>query len=814
MHLGVRGLLMGVFIIGALIAVGPVQNVHAATFIVNNSGDGHDFTPGNGVCETAFGNGICSLRAAIEEANALGGADTITVPAMTITLTLATTLNAEPHITSDITINGAGAASTIIQTNATFGVANTRVLTVASGGNATISGVTFRYGKVTPPPSPGCVPVNGGGILNSGTLSLTNSVVDANIVALGCEGGGGGIYNTGMLTLNSTNVTDNSDNAGSPDGGGISNDTGGTLIVTGGIFSSNHASQGGGGIGNYGTLTMSTTFIGGNSVDQLGGAGIYSQGTMTLSGITASSNVSTTGCGGGIAAIFNTNTLTNSRVIANQASCGGGIYLDQAAQMTISGSDIGGTTAGYGNTASGSGGGIYNTGTLTLQGGTRILANTANGTTATDGGGGLYNDYDGINAGSGVLVVDASAVGVAGYGNTAHRGGGIYSRGGIVTIRDGSSVSANVGLFGGGGVLNENNDSGTIRGGQVTVDNSVIGGTASGTGNTATPGNSSFGGGILSLTSATSNNTVTLQNNARVQGNLANGGNGGGMYSGGFLNITGSTVSTNSALFGAGIESLTEMVMGTSTVRDNTGICGSGACGGGILAKSDASITQSTISGNGGGGIFVGTGAGMPITNSTISGNGGSGGGLTIGCSSACPTTLTNVTIANNSFGIVGVSGTNGTVAIKNSLLSNLGANCVGAEPITSGDYNISSDGACAALTAPHDRNNLNPQIGPLANNGGPTQTHALLTTSPAIDQIPSVGGCGVGLTTDQRGLGRPQANKGSCDIGAYEKQPDPEPPPQPGPVLGPPPPAPLPQVLRPGPHVDGVPSPEPTTLR
>ncbi len=224
--------------------------------------------------------------------------------------------------------------------------------------------------------------------------------------------------------------------------------------------------------------------------------------------------------------------------------------------MTITGSDIGGTTAGYANTASGSGGGIDNSGTLTLQGATRVLANTANGTSATSGGGGIYNYYDGIDAGSGVLTVDAGAVGVAGYGNTAHLGGGIYNHGGIVTVRNRSTVSANVGLFGGGGVLNENNDAGTIRGGTVTVDNSVIGGTASGTGNTATPGNSSFGGGIFSLTSATSNNTVTLQNYARVQGNLANGGNGGGIYSGGFLNITASTVSSNSALFGAGIESL------------------------------------------------------------------------------------------------------------------------------------------------------------------------------------------------------------------------------------------------------------------
>lgn len=365
-------------------------------------------------------------------------------------------------------------------------------------------------------------------------------------------------------------------------------------------------------------------------------------------------------------------------------------------------------------------------------------------------------------------------------------------------------MSANVGLFGGGGILNENNDAATGRGGTVTVDNSVIGGTASGTGNTATPGNSANGGGIFSLLSAQTN-TVTLQNNARVQGNLANGGNGGGIYSGGFLNVTASTVSTNSALFGAGIESFTEMTMVTSTVRDNTGICGSGDCGGGILVKSDASIAQSTISGNGGGGIFVGTGTGMPITNSTISGNGGAGGGLTIGCSPSCSTTLTNVTIANNSFGIIGVSGTNGTVAIKNSILSNLGANCSGTEPITSGDYNI-SNGTCAALAATHDRNNLDPRIGPLANNGGPTQTHALLGNSPAFNAIPVSGNGNGSPAVDPRGVARPQGP--GYDIGAFEAQPNPEPPPRPGPPMpGVPRPAPLP---RPGPSMPGIPVPIP----
>lgn len=172
-HLRLRGLLVGQFIVGSLIAVGPAESVLAATFTVNSNGDGHDAAPGNGICETVPGNSVCTLRAAIEEANALGGASTITVPAMTITLTLSTALDTEPHITANITINGAGSSVTNVQASATAGTASTRVLTVASGGNATLSGVRVRYGMVTPMVD--CVPVNGGGILNNGTTIMAAS---------------------------------------------------------------------------------------------------------------------------------------------------------------------------------------------------------------------------------------------------------------------------------------------------------------------------------------------------------------------------------------------------------------------------------------------------------------------------------------------------------------------------------------------------------------------------------------------------------------------------------------------------------------
>src|SRR6188768_2067465 len=125
-------------------------NTNAATFVVNTTADTQDAAPGNGVC--ADSGGLCSLRAAITEANALAGADTITVPAGTYTTTLAGTnedanANGDFDITSPLTINGAGGGATVIQANAATQTANERVFHILAGGTAvTVAGVTVQNG--------------------------------------------------------------------------------------------------------------------------------------------------------------------------------------------------------------------------------------------------------------------------------------------------------------------------------------------------------------------------------------------------------------------------------------------------------------------------------------------------------------------------------------------------------------------------------------------------------------------------------------------------------------------------------------------
>ena len=135
---------LSVLFVAALL--GPTPIARAATFVVNSTADVPDFLPGNGVCDSTSGAGTCTLRAAINEANALGGSHTIQVPAGTITLTTTGAsedggLAGDLDILADITINGDGAATTIIDGNL-----QDRVFDVRTNGSATIRDLTVRNG--------------------------------------------------------------------------------------------------------------------------------------------------------------------------------------------------------------------------------------------------------------------------------------------------------------------------------------------------------------------------------------------------------------------------------------------------------------------------------------------------------------------------------------------------------------------------------------------------------------------------------------------------------------------------------------------
>jgi hypothetical protein len=235
----------------------------------------------------------------------------------------------------------------------------------------------------------------------------------------------------------------------------------------------------------------------------------------------------------------------------------------------------------------------------------------------------------------------------------------------------------------------------------------------------------------------------------------------------------------------------------TVTISDLTIRNGQGDFGGGILngAASTLTIINSTLSGNFGafGGAAYNEGT-LSIVNSTVSGNTSNEGG---GIYNAGTLTITNSTLSGNTAGGGGAIITEGTLQIANSTLSgnsanfaggifNLGALQIGNTILNAGasgvniysngtsgvmslGYNISSDNGNGFLNGPGDQVDVDPLLGPLQDNGGPTFTHALLPSSPASNAGDP------GFTPppffDQRGPGFDRVVSGRIDIGSFEVQ-------------------------------------------
>jgi len=277
-----------------------------AIFAVTETADAPDANPGDGVCATA--GGACTLRAAVDESNALPGGRIITVPADTYVLTLGGL-----EINVDLTLEGAGAAVTRID-----GGGSQTVLRIAPRFpeeiSVNISGVTIQHGMGGH---------NGGGglaIAESGTLTLSGSAVRDNTTC--CSGSAAGILNRGTLTLIDSTVRDNATQA--EPSGGIENS--GRLTLVNSTVSGNHAGLGdfgcGGGILNDGELALTNSTISGNSAADCGG-GISNSGTLAVTNSTVSDN--TAGRGSGISN-DGTTQLTNAIVANNPGGdCSGPI---------------------------------------------------------------------------------------------------------------------------------------------------------------------------------------------------------------------------------------------------------------------------------------------------------------------------------------------------------------------------------------------------------------------------------------------------------------------------------------------------------
>lgn len=396
--------------------------MQAATFTVNSTADSVDAAPGNGTCADAAG--ACSLRAAISEANALAGADTITLPAGTYTTTLPTSnenlnANGDLDIRQDLTITGAGAGTTFVEADAATATASDRVFHIPLAGVVVvIENLTVRNGFLL---DPGVPFGRGGGIQNFGNLTLNGVTVSGNQTGTRA----GGIHSTGagnVLTLNNSTVSGNA--VTSPDansfGGGIfvengtSNFTGSS--VTGNMATSLFTDSFGFAAGYY-ALNGTHTFTRSNFSNNIGtgnGAG-GSQGTgmrfnsnaagMTVTitetsisnnsgNTTAGASNSGTGIALNAAAGFPINlNMTRSTVSGNMGSVGGPNFVSGAG---LSGPGAGGGTINItnstfsGNTTSdGFGGGISATGAAGAATVYNIASSTIASNSAGTGGGGV-----------------------------------------------------------------------------------------------------------------------------------------------------------------------------------------------------------------------------------------------------------------------------------------------------------------------------------------------------------------------------------------------------------------------------------------
>ena len=453
---------------------------------------------------------------------------------------------------------------------------------------------------------------------------------------------------------------------------------------------------------------------------------------------------------------------SGQNVVVNGQVAEGVLVVGAGASLAVDGFAI--VNGGGGANGRGSGGAILNHGSLHVT----STGFSDDGVEFAFDGGAIYND--------GYALVEDSTF----SSNRGDSGGAIFNDGAL-TIRS-SSFSENVAEQG-GGIWNT---------GSLTVEECAFDGNEPGIGSGGAigepvPGQSGYGHSTLTIENGSfsangsgefgSGGGVVTGGGPMTVSNSAFSGNDGGIRSHDALSVTNSTFSGNFNGDGAGAIT----VLGSGTVRSSTFSSNVGEAGA-IINLGVLSVAESTFAGNstidtgGFGGDAGGPGGGiynegtLSVANSTFVGNStvaaeaGRGGGI----ANHGALTLTSSTLVGNSANAAGGIDNAGTVTLANSIVAGSihGGNCFG--PLgSSSRSNMSDDSSCGPAFMQVRLARL--KLGPLADNGGPTQTIALRHGSVAINAGDNA--AAGGLVTDQRGPGFPRIVRRTVDIGAFEVQ-------------------------------------------
>lgn len=664
------GLTITALIVGLLSAAWPVRYAHAQAWYVSTAGNNNNScaSPAE-ACRTI---GIVIDRAA--------PGDVINISAGVYHENLS--------VAKNLSLSGAGAAVTFIDGGQVGPVVS--ITTEGSDVTVYLSGLTLQNGQFE----------TGAGLHSesgNGLVTVSNSRILSNTATTG----GGGIFSQGRLKLINVQIENNL-NSVSQQGGGLLTSGSAELIN---VTVTNNTAPAGGGLANFGILTITNSYIGGNNEAAQGG-GLFNYGEsakLTINNSTISGNTAS-GSGGGLYNEGGQVVIAGSVISGNQAGGNGGaIYTvklgNMGGQVTLNASTV------RNNSTSALGGGLYNEAQTVIDN-TQLAANQAEGS-----GGAVYNSSQGQ------LIVTNSQL----QDNTAASapGGGLLNRG--TATLNGVQVLNNASTsLGGGGIENS-------AGANLVLENSTLGD------NKAL---NSLGGGLHNYATARLNRVT-------VKSNSANGG--GGIYNeaAGQLTIQSSLIISNTSIAsgGGGLNNQGVLTLTQSAVAYNAA---PSARGGGLYNQSVAGLENVTLSDNtaqattiSGGAVYNFQGS-LSLTHTTVSFN-------------RAPAVVNEAPGAVN---IVNSIVASSTVGVGGTIDS-----CNGV--ITSSGNNLDSGSTCGFGGG--SINNADPQLGPLQDNGGGTLSRIVSVGSPAVDAADD----GLCVDFDQRGVGRPQGSH--CDIGAYE---------------------------------------------